>query len=95
MTTTDVLRTLLAHLPALCRTARTRADRLHPAALVGLVLVLLALGWAAGTVLVSAFIAVVLALAAIVKTLVVLAAGWLLARLAYRLASRIPHRHAH
>ncbi|MFE6086013.1 hypothetical protein [Streptomyces virginiae] len=78
----------------LARRLIERADRLHPAALVVLVAVLLAVGYGAGVVLVAAAMAVVTAVAALLKAGAVLIAGWLFVRLVYRLATQVPTRAA-
>ncbi|MFH9871585.1 hypothetical protein ACH4NT_36610 [Streptomyces lydicus] len=65
-----------------------RTDELHPAALVALITVLLGLAFGAGLVLEPALVAVVTALAALVKAAACLAAAGLLARGAVHLAYR-------
>ncbi|WP_157879836.1 hypothetical protein [Streptomyces yangpuensis] len=84
----DTLRRALDGGRDLARRLIERADRLHPAALVVLVAVLLAVGYGAGVVLVAAAMAVVTAVAALLKAAAVVIAGWLLLRLVYRGAVR-------
>ncbi|MFD5575218.1 MULTISPECIES: hypothetical protein [Streptomyces] len=90
----DTLRRVLDIGRDLARRLIERADRLHPAALVVLVAVLLAVGYGAGVVLVAAAMAVVTAVAAFLKAGAVLIAGWLFVRLVYRLATQVPTRAA-
>ncbi|MFD8992299.1 hypothetical protein ACFVZ4_30160 [Streptomyces goshikiensis] len=88
----DTLRRALDGGRDLARRLIERADRLHPAALVALLLVLLATGYGAGVVLVAAAVAVITAVAALLKAGAVLIAGWLFIRLVYRLAAQVPTR---
>ncbi|MFB6823738.1 hypothetical protein ACFCXA_19345 [Streptomyces virginiae] len=90
----DTLRRVLDIGRDLARRLIERADRFHPAALVVLVAVLLAVGYGAGVVLVAAAMAVVTAVAALLKAGAVLIAGWLFVRLVYRLAAQVPTRAA-
>ncbi|MFD6915235.1 hypothetical protein [Streptomyces virginiae] len=90
----DTLRRVLDTGRDLTRRLIERADRLHPAALVVLVAVLLAVGYGAGVVLVAAAMAVVTAVAALLKAGAVLITGWLFVRLVYRLATQVPTRAA-
>lgn len=92
--TADMLRALGSRAHVNLRALLDGADKLHPASLVVLVGVLLAVGDGAGVVLVAAAMAVITAVAALLKAGAVVAAGWLLVRLAYRLAAQVPTRAA-
>lgn len=74
------------HLITWYRRILRHADRLHPAALCGLIAVLLLLGYGVGPVVAAALAAAATAAVALVKAAAALAAAGLLGRLAVRTA---------
>ncbi|WP_162688743.1 MULTISPECIES: hypothetical protein [unclassified Streptomyces] len=69
------------------REVTTRADRLHPVALLALIALVIVLGWGAATVVGAALVALVHALVILVQAGAVVGAAVLVLRLAYRSAS--------
>lgn len=69
------------------RTVTALADRLHPAALLVMIALVIGLGWGASTVVGAALVALVQALVVLLQAAAVVGAAVLLLRLAYRAAS--------
>ncbi|MGW7460941.1 hypothetical protein [Streptomyces sp. NPDC054797] len=69
------------------RTLTALADRLHPAALLVMIALVIGLGWGASTVVGAALVALVQALVVLLQAAAVVGAAALVLRLAYRAAA--------